>query len=349
MRWPVWTPDSRDILYAVTGAEMGLPGIYRVHASGGQPLRVAGVGDYAQAVAIASKGHRLAYSRRLLDRNIWRMALPAAGSSAGTATKFLASTRQETGPSYSPDGKRIAFSSDRSGVWQLWLADADGSNPVALTDFPTGLVGGGGPRWSPDGQTIVFDARPHGSRDVYTIKPNGGVAQRLTDHRAEDQGPRYSADGRWIYFVSNRSGERQMYRMPAGGGEAMQITHKGAYYLLASPDGKWIYYKKLGGGLWKVPAEGGEETQLLPQSSLYNHPPTFDVTASGIYFGGERDMKSGKVPLRLYRFQDRKIVDLGYFDKPPQFHISVSPDEKWLLYTQIDSAVDDLMLVENFR
>lgn len=62
-----------------------------------------------------------------------------------------------------------------------------------------------------------------------------------------------------------------------------------------------------------------------------------------------RDRESGKVPLKLYRFEDSKIVDLGFFATPPLIHISVSPDEKWLLYTKLDTVVDDLMLVENFR
>ena len=94
-----------------------------------------------------------------------------------------------------------------------------------------------------------------------------------------------------------------------------------------------------------------EETEVLPERSLYGSASPFDfsVAASGIYFAGRFDAAAGKVPLKLYRFEDRKIVDLGIFPKPPILHISVSPDEKWLAYTQLDTVVDDLMLVENFR
>ena len=62
-----------------------------------------------------------------------------------------------------------------------------------------------------------------------------------------------------------------------------------------------------------------------------------------------RDPVSGRVPLNLYRFPDAKTVELGHFDKPLCMWISVSPDENWHLYTQLDSSVDDLMVVENFR
>ena len=51
----------------------------------------------------------------------------------------------------------------------------------------------------------------------------------------------------------------------------------------------------------------------------------------------------------MYRFADKRIVELGHFDKPLFMYISVSPDEKWLLYTQLDSSVNDIMLVEHFR
>ncbi|MGO9256834.1 MAG: protein kinase domain-containing protein [Bryobacteraceae bacterium] len=363
-RSPVWTADGKDIVY-IAGEPTSFLAMYRVPASGGSPVRMEGIGDYAVDLAIAPKGHRLIYSRSIRDYNIWRMPLPAseprasvpaseprasasglAASASAVPTKFLSSTRYETSPSYSPDGKRIVFSSNRGGVRQIWVADADGSNPVALTNFTEGVAGS--PKWSPDSQTIVFDARPEGLADIYSIKADGGTPKRLTDNPAEDHLPCYSADGRWIYFASTRSGARQLYRIPANGGEAVQITHKGAYVSMASPDGKWIYYSKPGFAIWRVPADGGEETQVLPDRSLPN-TFAFCVTPSGIYFIGPRDPASGTLPLKLYRFADGQTVDLGRLNTPPNLHINVSPDEKWLLYTQLDSSVDDLMLVENFR
>ena len=316
--------------------------IYRVRASGGTPVRLEGIGDYAADLAIAPKGHRLVYSRTFRDYNLWRMPLDGSG----TPGKFLSSTRYETSPSYSPDGKRIAFSSNRTGVRQIWVADADGSNPVALTNFTEGVAGS--PRWSPDSQTIVFDARPQGLADIYSIQADGGAPKRLTDNPAEDHLPCYSADGRWIYFASTRSGQRQLYRIPANGGDAVQITHQGAYASIASPDGKWIYYSKPGNALWKVPVDGGEETQVLPGGSL-NNLFGFCVTATGIYVAGPRDPASRTIPLKLYRYADRQTVELGRFDKLLGLQSGVSPDEKWLAYMQLDNSVDDLMLVENFR
>ena len=341
-RSPVWTADGKEIVY-VTGEFTSFLAIYRVPASGGTPVRIEGIGEYAADLAIAPKGHRLVYSQQIRDYNIWRRPLDGSGS----PTRFLSSTRFEAGAAYSPDGKRIAFSSNRTGFRQIWVADADGSNPVALTNFTSGGIAGS-PRWSPDSQTIVFDARPDGPSDVYSIRAEGGTPKRLTEHRAEDQVPSYSADGRWIYFASNRSGERRLYRMPAGGGEAKEFVHGDSYVSMASLDGKWIYYSKGNLSLWKVPADGGQETPVLESQTL-NNVFSFSVAASGIYFAGPPDPATGAAPLKLYRFPGGRTVELGHIDKPLRLFLSVSPDEKWILYTQLDTSVDDLMLVENFR
>jgi Tol biopolymer transport system component len=240
---PVWTADGKDVIY-IAGEITSLRGVYRVRASGGTPVQLNGLGDYVTTLAIALRGRRLVYARSLRDYNIYRMALPDGGRPAGTPTKFLSSTRFEESPTLSPDGRRIAFSSNRGGVRQIWVADADGSNPIAATNFQGGLAGS--PKWSPDGRTIVFDARPQGLADIYTISLDGGTPKRLTDNSAEDHVPSYSADGRWIYFASMRSGQRQLYRIPANGGDPVQITRQGGFVSTASPDGRWIYYSKSG-------------------------------------------------------------------------------------------------------
>jgi Tol biopolymer transport system component len=346
MRSPVWTADGKDIVYA-EGDYRSNVGIFRVRAAGGEVERMPGIGDYVQTLAIARKGHRLAYSRTFRDYNIWRMPLSAAGSGAASVMKSVSSTRFEESPTYSPDGKRITFSSNRGGTREIWVAEADGASPIALTNFGSGIAGS--PKWSPDGHTIVFDARPSGASDLYAVRADGGEPKRLTDNPADDNLPAYSTDGRWIYFRSTRSGQEQIFRMPSGGGEAVQMTKKGGHAPLASPDGKWVFYSKGRGAIWKMPAEGGEESEVLPERSVSVSGLSFCVGSSGIYLAGNRDETSGKVKLKLYRFADGKVMDLGLFERPPLIHINVSPDEKWLLYTQLDTIVDDLMLVENFR
>ena len=124
------------------------------------------------------------------------LAAPQLGS--------LHSTRHESAAQYSPDGKRIAFESDRSGVHGIWVSDADGSNAEEL--FSQAGAGCGTARWSPDGQRIAFDFNPEGNIDIYVIRASGGKPMPLTTDSADDVAPSWSRDGKWVYFTSKRTG-----------------------------------------------------------------------------------------------------------------------------------------------
>jgi Tol biopolymer transport system component len=128
-----WTPDSKELVYASNrgGANFGL---WRVSASGGAPERVPVGSDGAFGPTISLKGHRLAYGSGRWNENIWQMPI-GSGHHGGKPEKLISSDDQEEGPQYSPDGKYIAFQSTRSGSFEIWRADTDGSNPIQLTSF----------------------------------------------------------------------------------------------------------------------------------------------------------------------------------------------------------------------
>src|SRR5262249_7119563 len=138
----------------------------------------------------------------------------------------------------------------------------------------------------------------------------------------------------------------QLYRMPASGGDAVPMTRNGAVSSIAY--GQWVYFSKREGGVWKIPAGGGDEIQVVsPQSS----PDiwSFTVSKTGVYYAGPPDPTSRTRPLRLQRFADGSTVDVMTFDKGIRLHFSVSADEKWFAWTQLDSSVNDLVLISNFR
>ena len=123
------------------------------------------------------------YSRRLVDLNIWRVEVPGRGQ-AGRPTKFISSTLADAEPQFSPDGRRIVFSSNQSGSDEIWVCDSDGSKRMQLTSFNGPL--NGSPRWSPDSKQIAFDARVHGQFDIYVLDADGGKPRRLTTDSAHD-------------------------------------------------------------------------------------------------------------------------------------------------------------------
>jgi Tol biopolymer transport system component len=258
--------------------------------------------------------------------------------------RFISSTRVDAEAQFSPDGKKIVFSSNRSGNDAIWVCDNDGSNPVPLTLLPMGTAGS--PRWSPDGERVAFDSNVDGQWEVYVVGANGGRPKRLTQDPASDFLASWSGDGKWIYFGSNRTGEYQIWRMPSGGGEAVQVTRNGGYEPVESPDGKWLYYTKveMASGLWRMSTEGGEESQVL--ESVYAR--SFAVVKEGIYFIPKPD-SAGRCSIQFFDAATRRARLIAAIDKPVSLRLSVSPDARWILYSQIDQSGSDLMLVENFR
>ena len=155
--------------------------------------------------------------------NIWRLDLKSHHLSG--MSSFISSTAVEADPSYSSDGRRIAFASARSGVREIWTSNADGSRPVQLTLF--GSAWSGTPRWSPDDRNIAFDSNISGRWNIYTIASERGKPVRLTPGKGSSIRPSWSHDGKWIYYCSPRTSGPQVLKIPAAGGAAVQVTKKG--------------------------------------------------------------------------------------------------------------------------
>ena len=133
----------------------------------------------------------------------------------------------------------MAFASDRSGEYEMWVANADGSSALQLT---TMAANPGFGRWSPDGKTIAFHSNPEGQAEIFVVPSGGGKPRNLTNHPATDNFPRFSRDGRWIYFSSTRTGQEMIWKMPAAGGEAVQVSRGNGLLSMESVDGNYLYY-----------------------------------------------------------------------------------------------------------
>ena len=349
-----WIADGREIVFHVgRGGDYGL---WRISVTGGTPERLAVGGDsdfspplspQGNRLAVSRQRNRLAYVQSALDTNIWRIEIPKSKGRRNPPIKLIASTNLDQGPQYSPDGKRIVFESTRSGSCEVWVCDSNGTNLDQLTSY--GRVTGT-PRWSPDGRHIAFDSRTETNFDIYVMSAEGGSPRRLTTETSDDNVPSWSRDGRWIYFASNRTGEYQVWKVPAEGGELVQVTKRGGFVAFESPDGKTIYYGKyVSPGLWMVAVEGGAEAQVLdqPESGYWGY---WAVVEGGIYFVNAEVTRHPTI--EFLSFATGRVSKIATMEKeavPASPGFAISPDERWILYPQVDQSGGDIILVENFR
>ena len=335
---PVFTPDGRDIVFS--SGPPGEPSLWRVPVSGSASPERLPFGERGGAPAISRQGN-LVYTTGEGNVNIWRVNLPMTDGMTGAAVKLIASSRWDFHPQYSPDGNRIAFVSHRSGDWEIWKCDSDGSNPVQLTSLGALATY---PRWAPDGKSIGFNSDAEGPYHVYVVDAEGGAPRRLTSERSMDIYPTWSRNGKWIYFCSNRTGDVQYFRMPAAGGGPAQRVAAGCGISMESPDGSLFYFVSgwPNRSLWRVPVEGGEESQVL--ESLFGD--IYDVVEDGVYF--VPPSKGADYSLHFLRFATGAVEPIHDIEGMPA-GLSVAPDGRSILYAQWEKLETDIMLVENFR
>jgi Tol biopolymer transport system component len=335
-----WAPDGRSILFCSNRS--GVAALWRVPSGGGPPERVVGIGENATHPAVALQGGRLAYVQDINDTNIWRAALDE-NHRAHDPARIIASSRNDNNAQYSPDVKRIAFISERSGSPEIWLADADGGNTRQITSF-------GGPfvtdlRFSPDGREIAFDMPVNGYRQIFVMAADGGPPRRMTNEPAINHFyPAWSRDGKWIYYHDSAERPIRIARIPSGGGPKVRIGGDGGTLGLESLDGKFLYYSKRPqpSALWRMALPAGVETQI--DANVVERG--WDLASDGIY------ILRNKGRVEFLSFATGKVAPAaeGLGDEHNDVHeISVSPDGRWLLYTRHDRLESTIQVVEGFR
>src|SRR3984893_16657483 len=340
---PQWSADGQSIIFASNHGSH--PGLWRVSAEvRDSPVQINDSGWYP---AVSRKGYRLAYQRITRSLSIWQMDLSVAGNEQHILIPSTSETDQGPGPQISPDGRKLAYMSDRSGTMEIWVSDLDGNNALQLT----AIGSAGTPRWSPDSRSIVFDASGRNPTAIYVVGLQGGAPRLLVpNNTGEESGvcPSWSRDGKWIYFASARNGKFQVSKVAAGGGTPVPMTKHGGHAPLASIDGKYLYYAKTqyaNPEIWQVPVEGGAETLVSPMI----RPATWaswSVVEQGIVFAGPSG--KGRPIVALFDLAKHQVRNLGELNTVP-FWVGASHDGKSLVFDHPGWEKAQLILFEKFH
>ena len=200
-------------------------------------------------------------------------------NSDGTGVVNLSqSVGNNTDVSFSPDGLKLVFESDRDGNYQVYKMDVDGTNQVNISN---NAFNDKYPSWSPDGNKILFNSDRDGDKEIFIMNTDGTVPEKLTNDVFDNYSPTYSPDGTKIAFVSNRDGNKEIYTMNADGSNQINISNNagsGGNYGLDdkpewSPDGKQVGFISNRDGrlnLYKMNADGSNIIQMTFSDSNNN-------------------------------------------------------------------------------
>jgi Tol biopolymer transport system component/DNA-binding winged helix-turn-helix (wHTH) protein len=297
---------------------------------------------------ISRKGDRLAYAAYSYRTDIWRKDLLHPES---PAVELISSTREQSKPAYSPDGKHIVFESTRGGFNEIWMSDADGGELVNISNFKNSAAGA--PNWSPDGNKVAFHgvSKQTGGSEIYVVDISERVARKLTTNISEAEMPSWSHDGKWIYFVSHENAGWNVYRCPATGGEALRLAtlprSEWGLYPTESFDGETLYLASSNAkpSLYAVDLKKPGTTPVVENLPGIQKGSLWTITPEGIYFVPADAPKS----ISYFSRQTNRVRKIFESDQRLWDGLSVSPDGRWLLYTQVDEENQDIMLVDHFR
>jgi TolB protein len=222
----VISPDGKEAAFARRGAGQGE--IFVMDIKSGHTAQVTNMSAMGMGVRVPSwspDGRRLIFTS-FTGRGLWVINIDGTG-----LTRLLDDSESAWGPSWSPTGDKIVFVSDRDGTAEIYVMNADGTNPVRLT---RGAVSKAGalwflhPQWSPDGHKIAFTSDRDGNREIYVMNADGSGLTRLTRNQHDDGHPSWSPDGTQIVYMSKPLDHMQIFVMNADGSSKRPLTESSA-------------------------------------------------------------------------------------------------------------------------
>lgn len=235
-----------------------------------------------------SQGH-IAYIAKEKAEDTWEIYVMRSDGS--DPVRLTQNENNDTSPVWSPDGRRIAFVSDRDKNREIYVMNADGTEQMNLSrhaneDWNV--------TWSPDGKQLAFSSFRDGNWEIYTMNADGSNPKRITRNNVADYSPTWSPDGKQLAYVSNRDGNLEIYIIDANGGNQRRFTNQPATDQSPawSPDGRqilWETYRDDNMEIYVANVDGSELHDVSQDSYANDHGPTWSPSGDRIAFFSNRD------------------------------------------------------------
>jgi len=337
-----WTRDGKELIFAA--APSGNFSLWRLRVGDGRVTLLPTQSDLSLCPSVARTGRSMVYEELTFETDVHQINIGRRDRGELESEPLICSTRLDYAPSYSPDGRLIAFISTRTGHREVWVCDSDGGRPRQITRFAGPWILQ--PQWSPDGRQLAFSVTTSGHFVIHVADLEGGLPRPVFPEDRHQVLFHWTTDGRWLYYGADPGTGWRIWRVSPQGGEPEEAISDGRLIIGPSADHEALVYEKLrDGGLWSRPRGGGEETCLAP-GDIIRTWITAIPAPDGIFL---TTPDAGGALLAHYTPETGIIDTLLHFPRYSGSTLALSPDGGTMLYDRTDDAQRDLILVEHLQ
>jgi Tol biopolymer transport system component len=331
-----WLSRRDMIVSAASKLDVGL---WKVPIDSDERNRLAIPGGKIQRISLARSGRHLTYEKISFARNIWCIDVSRRGECRRREQPLIASTQRESEPVVSPDGRSIAFVSDRSGSPEIWIADDAGGHARRLTNHQATQLTR--PRWSPDGTQIAYSCNADGPSSIYVTEIQSQVTRRLLPGGPQTLAV-WSRQDDDIYYQVDAPGGWEVWRVHPDGRDPRLVSAAGTTIIDETSDGRGLFCVESDEpGIWLLPIDGGPKSLVVPSEKCGDWQEVI-VAGDGFYFT-RRDAETSTLGFYdLSTGRSDSLASLQWYAAS----LALSPDRSMLLYDCIGDIEVDLMLSE---
>lgn len=319
----------------------GQRALWNIPIGGGEPKRFHINERVPTDPKFALQKNRMIYKSNIDQAHLWYFGIQEIDLNPW---QIAGSSRAEIHPSLSHKGDKLAFISNRTGNFELWLTSIEDDNPVKLTTSNAGFINK--PTWSSDDSRIAFDARIDGDHDIYEVDIASKSMKAVIDLEGDQVNAHYSRDGKYLYFASNHTGEQQIWKHSLVDGSLVQVTNQGGYYLQEGLNGEYLYFARSdSSGLWRMSiSDTNKPIQFVPQLSVIDWG-NWVLTEQGIVFVD----RSQGTQIKLQSYDSQVCIPIVTPEKPIQIGsptLAASFDADVIILAQIERREDEIMMID---